>query len=97
MPYFGGVIRPNWYIVHTEQWFNTDHDPSSVVFLLGQKQTLPGLSLESAYCPVHGCLSHHLRRESIIFHPVKVYRGKKAEYKLNTHSDVFSYAHILLS
>ena len=76
MPYFGGIIRPNWYIVslHTEQWFNTNH-PSSVVFLLGQKQDCL-LSLHS-YSPVHGCLSHHLRRKSIIFGPVKVYRGKK--------------------
>ena len=64
-------------VVHTEQQFNTDH-PSSVVFLLGQKQA------SRIFC----WLMHTAKfmvalpasKGRINFGPVKVYERKKAKY-----------------
>ena len=64
-------------VVHTEQQFNTDH-PSSVAFLLGQKQLIQDCLLAHAHCEVHGCPAR-IWGGGPIFGPVKVYGGKKAK------------------
>ena len=60
-------------VVHTEQWFNTDH-ASSVVLLLRQKQLFhAGMLLGSAHCTVHGNLGQYLQKASICG-PVMVWK-----------------------